>query len=115
MRRILPALAAVFTGGCGYIGAPLPPLANIPTPVADLAVVERASRIIVTFTVPQNTTEGTILRTPPKLDLRIGPSGSDWEQHATPLEVIESEKGFARTEVPVSEWTGREVTVGVRA
>ena len=44
--------------GCGYVGDPLPPLANVPSPVTDLAAIQRGGRIIVQFTVPVKTTEG---------------------------------------------------------
>jgi len=57
MRRFLTALAAVLSG-CGYVAGPLPPLANIPARVTDLAAVQRGGKLIVQFTVPQLTTEG---------------------------------------------------------
>src|ERR1700674_765502 len=66
------AASALFTTGCGYIGEPLPPLANVPAKVTDLWAVQRGSRIIVQFTIPDLTTEGRTIKDPVKLDLRIG-------------------------------------------
>src|SRR5438067_1335818 len=54
-------LVALLATGCGYIGEPLPPLANIPARVNDLAAVQRGSRIFVQFTIPSHTTEGVRL------------------------------------------------------
>ena len=73
MRIILVALAALGAAGCGYIGEPLPPLANVPARVTDLAAMQRGSRIVVSFTVPRLTTEGMPLKAP-ALELRIGAS-----------------------------------------
>jgi len=101
--------------GCGYIGSPLPPLANIPGKVADLDVLERASHIVVTFTVPGMTTEGQTIRAPLKLDLRIGASGPDWAERAKPVTGVAIRKEIAHAEIPAAEWTGQEVTIGVRA
>ena len=114
MRRILPALAILVAGGCGYIGSPHPPLVNIPSRITDLDVVEHASDIIVRFTVPQNTTEGNLLRAPIKLDVRAGAAGSDWDERAKPLTDIAIRDGRAQTEFPAESWIGREVTVGAR-
>lgn len=65
MPRALPAFAAaaLLTAGCGYVGGPLTPLANVPSRVIDLAAVQRDSRIIVQFTVPRLTTEGVQSKT----------------------------------------------------
>ena len=88
MHRVLPALiaaAALLTTGCGYTGDPLPPLANIPARVLDLAAIQRGGRIMVQFTVPPRTTEGVAIKTPLKLDLRIGTAEPPFSQEAGPL------------------------------
>src|SRR5450432_2546421 len=72
MKRFLPAAAALLLAGCGYVGDPLPPLANIPARVSDLAAMQRGGRIIVQFTVPAKTTEGHLIPPPVHLDLRAG-------------------------------------------
>ena len=74
MRRSLPAFAALLLAGCGYVGDPLPPLANVPKRVDDLAAIQRGATVIVQFTAPSTTTEGHPIPAPVKLDLRAGPA-----------------------------------------
>jgi hypothetical protein len=105
--------------GCGYTGDPLPPLANIPARVNDVAAIQRGSRIMVQFTVPPRTTEGVAIKTPLKLDLRIGAaqppfSQEVWAAHATPVPTGPVDNGVARYEIPAAEWTGKEATLAVR-
>jgi hypothetical protein len=122
MHRILPALlaaATLLTSGCGYTGDPLPPLANIPTRVLDLAAVQHGDRIMVQFTVPARTTVGVAIKTPLKLDLRIGVteppfSQEVWAAHATPVPAVPVDNGVARYEIPAAAWTGKEVILAVR-
>jgi hypothetical protein len=123
MLRFLPALAALalFTTGCGYVGDPLPPLANVPAPITDLTAIQRSARIIVQFTLPTLTTEGIVIRSPLKIDLRAGSgkiepfSAGAWEESAKPVPAAGPvENGHARLEVPTKDWTGQEVTLGVR-
>ena len=122
MQRVLPALiaaAALLTAGCGYTGDPLPPLANIPTRVLDLAAIQRGSHIMVQFTVPPRTTEGVAIKTPLKLDLRIGTaeppfSQEVWAAHATAVPAGPVTNGVARYEIPAAAWTGKEAILAVR-
>ena len=72
--RILAATtAALLLTSCGYIGDPLPPLANVPVTVKDLAAIQRGGRIIAHFTVPQVPPKRSRFRRPLTLDLRAGP------------------------------------------
>jgi len=117
MRRILPALAALLSG-CGYVAGPLPPLANIPARVTDLAAVERGARLIVQFTVPVLTTEGVAIKQAPSFDLRIGPgpvpfSAAQWASEAKQIPPVPAGV-MVRYEVPCAEWIGKGVTVAVR-
>jgi len=110
-RPVRPSIAALaaalcFTAGCGYIGSPLPPYANVPSPVANLAAVQRGDKIIAQFTVPTLTTEGQPLKPPVTLDLRIG------ERRFTPAAV---NGGTARYEIPAAEWTGTNAGITARA
>ena len=122
MRRISAALAAallLLSTGCGYVGAPLTPLANVPAKVTDLAAVQRGAVIIVHFTVPPLTTEARPIDKPLKLDLRIGSTpepfnSAQWLDHAKPLGGIRVDQGIATLEIPIAEWTGKEAILGVR-
>jgi len=119
MRRILPALAAVLSG-CGYVAGPLAPLANIPARVADLAAVQRGSKLIIQFSAPVLTTEGVNIRQPASFDLRIGPgaapfSATQWASEAKQIPPVAAAGGIVRYEVPCAEWTGEGVTIAVRA
>ena len=122
MHRFLPALTALalFSAGCGYMGDPLPPLANIPAAIADLAAVQRSDRIVVQFSLPTMTTEGIEIRSPLEVDLRAGTaaiqpfSAEAWAARATPMSPVPVENGHVRMELQASGWIGKEVTLGVR-
>jgi len=116
------ALAAglLFATGCGYVGYPLTPLANVPAAVSDLAVVERGAILIAHCSVPGRTTENVLIKTPVTLDLRIGAAGEhfnseEWASHAKAISAATIEHGLATYRIPVAEWIGKEVTIGVRA
>jgi len=101
--------------GCGYVGDPLPPLVNMPARVEYLSVIERGTRILVQFSLPEKTTEGVAIKTPLKADVRIGAgSGPDWEPQSKPAMEVSVKNGAAQFETPVAEWVGKDVTVGVR-
>ena len=87
------------------MGSPLPPFANVPSPVGNLAAVQRGDKIIVQFAVPTVTTEGQPLKPPVTLELRIG------DRRPTPAAVA---NGIARYEVPSAEWTGQDVVITAR-
>jgi hypothetical protein len=116
----LPAALAFLSIGCGYVGDPLPPLANIPAVVTDLKAIQRGSRIIIQFTLPTQTTEGIAIRSPLKIDLRASSgsmesfSAEAWQQRAKPLPSGRSEHGRVQVEIPSQDWTGQEITIGVR-
>jgi hypothetical protein len=107
--------------GCGFVGEPLPPLLNIPQPVANLAAVQRGSKIIVHFTLPKLTTEGVAIKPPIEWDLRIGESGpgefhtEEWAARAkSPGEPHVEKGGFVSYEIPAAPWIGKDVVLGVR-
>ena len=110
MWRILPAVVAVlWLTGCGYVGDPLPPLANVPGSVTDLKAWQRGSRILVQFTLPAMTTEGIAIKTPLRTDLRI--SAGDEAKNVSGGSIRD---GVAHYEIPAGEWVGKQVTIGVR-
>ncbi len=123
MLRILPGIAAValLLTGCGYIGNPLPPLANVPSPVTDLIAVQRDGRIVVHFKLPTTTTENVTIKTPLKLDLRIGqaPEGpfraASWAAQAKTIPPPgDVQGGLAIYVIPTAEWVGKDVVIGAR-
>lgn len=119
----LAALAcACLLAGCGYVGEPLYPTYNIPSPVTDLNAVERGDNILVVFTIPPLTTDGLMLKEVGALDLRAGPySGSlfdtdTWANAATPWAIISPGKpGLVRGHFPAKSYIGQSIVIGVRA
>jgi len=119
MHSALAVGAALVLSGCGYVGEPLPPLANLPARVADLTAVQRGSNLIVQFTLPKLTTEGMAVRGGVTFDFRAGPgpapfNESGWAAVAKQLPEPLVENSRAAASVPAAEWTGKEVIVGVR-
>jgi hypothetical protein len=118
MRRFLPVLALAVLTGCGYMGDPLPPLANVPQRARDVRAFQRGSNIVIEFPVPQLTTENIEIPKPVRLEVRIGPgspSGPDeWASKARRVEGGEVSSGVARYETPSSEWIGQDVSAGVQ-
>jgi hypothetical protein len=117
--HILIAALSLTCAGCGYLGDPLPPLANIPPRIADLAAIQRGSHVIVQFTVPTKTTEGHPIPQPLKLDLRAGTAAEpfDEDQWATAARQVPEPPlsgPVARYEIPVAEWTGKDLIIAVR-
>jgi hypothetical protein len=106
--------------GCGFVGEPLPPLLNIPQPVADLAAVQRGSKIIVHFTLPQLTTEGVGIKPPLQWDLRMGEPlagefrTEEWATRAQSPPEPHVENGRVSYEIPAAAWIGKDVVLAVR-
>ena len=114
------AILLLLTPGCGYIGQPIVPLANVPQRISDLAAVERGSNIIAHCTVPTLTTENNPIRAAVRLDLRIGVAGQpfipgDWANEAKPVSQFEFKDGIATFKIPTADWVGKRATIGVRA
>ena len=119
-QAVFGLLCALLLASCGYVGGPVPPLANIPTPVADLAALQRGGIIIAQFTIPTRTTENTLMKEPVTLDLRVGPginpfNADQWAEQATHVPAPPKAKGAARYEIPSAPWTGKEVILAVRS
>lgn len=121
MHKVAPGVFAVLllAGGCGYVGDPLPPLANVPGRITGLTATQEGARIAVQFAVPPLTTEGVPIKEPLMLELRIGPGGApfhedEWAAGARPVPV-QTTNGKARGETSSTAWTGTEVVVGARA
>ncbi len=118
---MLPAAVAVVLlgSGCGYIGGPMVPLANIPATVTDLAAVQRGGAILAHFTPPAFTTEHVVISGPLAPELRIGvwPEGASvetWAASAKPAASPIVENGLETYRVPAAEWVGKEVVLASR-
>ena len=112
-------LAFAVCAGCGYVGDPLPPALNIVSPIRDLRVVEYGDRLIIDFTIPNLTTEGLVVKRLGTVDLRIGPGTNpfdtnQWAATARKVPVNASATGPVSTDLPITDWVGKEVVVGVR-
>jgi len=117
MRRLIPAIAALLASGCGYVGGPIPPLANVPAAVTGLTAIQRGAALDVRFPIPQFTTENRPLKQPLKYDLRVGaPAAATlaWESQAKAASGVHAENGVAVYEVPAADWVGKDATIRAR-
>jgi len=122
-RRLQPKLAtlqliaflALISGGCGYIGQPLPPALRKPVVVNDLAAIQVGPNIIVRFTVPKITTEDLPIKGGEEVELRIGPHADDlaaWRRTSDRVPVS-SQDTSASVKVPASKWYSKTVDIAV--
>jgi len=119
-RAVAFSILLLLTAGCGYIGQPLVPLANVPQRISDLAAVERGAVIIAHFTIPTFTTENNPIKTSVNLDFRAGVAGDpfnpgDWANEAKLISQFEVKDGLATFKIPTEAWTGKKVTISVRS
>jgi hypothetical protein len=91
-------LAAVFClCGCGLPGAPQPPSLGVPKPITDLQVLRKGNTVTLTWTEPQESTDGELLKKPGTMVLTRGPRGGPFEKIANvPLAATLSQKEQAR-------------------
>ncbi|HEX3742446.1 MAG TPA: fibronectin type III domain-containing protein [Bryobacteraceae bacterium] len=113
-------LLLLVTAGCGYIGQPLVPLANVPQRIPDLAAVQRGASLVVHCTIPTLTTENNPIEKAVRLELRVGVAANpfvpgDWATGAQEVSPFESQNGMATFHVPVQEWIGKRVAIGIRS
>jgi hypothetical protein len=114
-------VVCAILAGCGSVGEPLYPAVKIPVRVTDLSAIERGAQIDVSFTSPSQTTEGLAIKTPGKIDLRIGPNagpGFDlgkWLESADILELAApATPGLVLKRIPVEKYVGRDEVIAVR-
>jgi hypothetical protein len=88
------------------VGDPLPPLANIPKRISDVAAVQRGERLIVHFTIPERTTEDIAIKSPLRLELRV-----DDRTIPEPSRI----KEMAEYDIATADWIGRTVAITARA
>lgn len=117
---LLAAAALSLLTRCGYTGEPLPPLLRIPARVADLTVMQRTSQLVVRFTLPALTTEGTGIAGIGRVELRVGPGSNPFDEHVWAAgakvfaDLPTGVSSLVRYEIPSEEWTGREIVAGVK-
>ena len=113
-------LALLNLASCGYIGDPLPPSLETPVAVSNLRVTQFGNKLMIRFNQPPKTTEGLILKKIADTELRLGqpPAGAfntdAWAASATRVEVPATKDGVVELEVPVDQWIGKDIVVGVR-
>ena len=112
-------LAALLGSSCGYVGEPLPPALHIPQRVADLSAIERGAQIHVQFTLPTHTTESLDIRTPVRIELRVGSAGqpfdlASWEAGAKIFADIPADQSAVKYDLSAAEWIGKDVVLAVR-
>ena len=112
-------IAVILWSSCGYVGEPLPPALHIPQRVADLSANERSARIHVRFRLPTHTTESLDIRTPVRIELRVGWAGQPfdraaWEAGAKSFADIPADQSPVKYDLPAAEWIGKDVVLAVR-
>ncbi len=98
----------------------MPPRANLPSRINDLAAVQRGSTIIAQFAVPTRTTEGIPITTALRFELHAGPSidpfdREKWLAQTTEFPPRNVQGGYARYEIPAAAWAGKEILLAARA
>ena len=102
---VWPVAGALWLGGCGYVGEPLPPALNIPQAVPDLRTVQRGGRVVAEFTIPDRTTEQLPIKALGAVELHVGD---------VIVALAATGPGPARAEVPVTAYVGQELAIRVR-
>lgn len=118
--RLAGAVVLVVLSGCGYVGAPLPPALNIPSPATDLRVTELGENIVVRFTLPERTTDGLPLTGLQEIELLAGPGGEPfsrerWAASAQRYRVTPKGPGLYEHEIPAAGFVGQGLVMAVRA
>lgn len=76
VSRVLPLFfflsSHLFFSGCGTPGDPRPPRPIIPAAVTDLAARQVGGHVVLTFTLPERSTEGSSLAAPPDIEIYRG-------------------------------------------
>ncbi len=67
---IFISLAIALLSGCATPGAPQPPSLNIPAAVTDLKAERKGDVVTLTWTAPQETTDGALVHKPGKMIVR---------------------------------------------
>jgi len=85
---LLLTAAAFCAGGCATPGEPTPPKPILPVAVADLAAHQQGDAVILTFTLPTNSTEHEPLGELPAVEIYRGMLAPTEAAHKTPTRLI---------------------------
>jgi hypothetical protein len=93
----------------------MPPALDLPNKPTDVTVVERGSMIVIGFQIPTTTTEGHLIRKPPKIEVRIAPM----PQNPADLNAFFGlSKGVPaagpHVETPAEPWVNQRIGVAIR-
>lgn len=83
LDSLLPLFALLFFAGCGAPGEPQPPQPPIPEAITDLGATQSGDGVMLVFTPPRDSTNGTRLTEPPAIEIYRGaarPNGSPDEK-----------------------------------
>jgi hypothetical protein len=131
------AVAAVILSGCGYAGEPKAPALRRPDKVTDLGAVERGKKIVITFTLPLETTEGLPIQGDQDVELRVGVIPNPWNQsewenkservpvpghQPAPVTMVgrkiapttDRTAFYRAVEIDAAKYTGKTIVMGVR-
>jgi hypothetical protein len=106
---------------CGYVGPVQPPSPEIPTPVTDLAALERDNKIIFTFTTPPRTNDGVAITKFSEIDLRVGPQNQTPDtaksydlEPPPPSDKEDPQPKPMVYSIDVGDWIGQRISASVR-
>jgi len=60
--RVLPAIASMMLAGCATVGPPRPPSLDLPKPPQDLRASRKGARVLLSWTIPNATTDRETIR-----------------------------------------------------
>jgi hypothetical protein len=110
VRLAAPLLVTMLLAGCAYIGNPKPPTLDIPVRVTDLRAAEYGDKILAQFTLAPLTTEGLPLMNVQSIEVRAA-AGTASKSYNIPAKG----PGAISHQFAAQEWTGKQITLTVRA
>lgn len=114
------AALCVLLGSCGYTGDPHPPALNIAMPIRDFRIYEYGDQLIMNFTIPPVTTEGLAMTKLKSVEIHVASIGANfdlgrWSAAGKTTTDDVSATGPQQIMIPVADWVGQDVVVGVRS
>ncbi len=76
----LALFTTLFLIGCGYAGEPKPPALGRPLKVTGLSAVERGAKVVISFSMPLETTDALPVDAHPDVELRVGTAPNPWNE-----------------------------------